>query len=406
MPIPRVTEAQVRIAAVELGVSPDDAVRAIVNGEWARHLWDVVATSVEPSHPAMSAIRRAVLRIDPTHARVAETERDGDHAKVRINYGMSEWCYIFARTATPFLVGPDGGHGQEGQNLERVALLMAYPLSWLTSRAQHPREGIREPLSEIQESYAERLGSAAALFVLAHEMSHVAAGEVEPESNELLSRMRELVADGWAVQRLITLEHRSRQWQLGLTLPGVAVFLCAEALRESYAGLPRSLSHPTARHRLHAIRHALAAAGSEEDLKMMEGVIWVFDKVMPHVAAIAPGSLIPTRDLRDIELLSARNPADIPDGMTVTWREFYTYQVVETLRALAPGERPVAASEVESMQALVMRMPSVVIEALARAYEGSLLPSDDPDADAIHALGQQLVQQFNDPFLREAIITG
>ncbi len=406
MPIPRVTEAQVRAAAVELNQSPDDAVRAIVQGEWARHLWEVIASSVEASHPAVSAIQDTVLRSDSSHALVAETERDGDRAKVRIHYGMSEWCYIFARTVTPFLVGPSGGHGQENQDLEHVAQLMAYPLSWLTSRAKHPREHMREPLSKIQESYAERLGSAAELFVLAHEMSHVAAGEVEPESDALVSRMRELLADAWAVQRLIILERRSRQWQLGLTLPGVAVFLCAEALRESYAEIVSSQSHPTARDRLHAIRHALAAAGSGEDLRMMEGVIWVFDKVLPHLAATAPGALASTQDLRDMKRELGSVAADITDQATMTRRDLYTFQVVESLRQLALGQRPITGSEVASLQALTNRAPSVVIEALARAYEGSLVPTDDPDADAVHALGQQLVSQFNDPFLKEAIITG
>jgi hypothetical protein len=47
-----------------------------------------------------------------------------------------------------------------------------------------------------------------------------------------------------------------------------------------------------------------------------------------------------------------------------------------------------------------------VIDLLGKAYEGSLLPPDDPDAVAVHRLGREIASRFTDELLREAIKPG
>lgn len=81
--------------------------------------------------------------------------------------------------------------------------------------------------------------------MLAHETAHVAAGEVEREPDPLLSRMRELLADAWAVERLTALGPRNEPVVAARPDPSRSRrFLCVEALRESYGELPPSKSHP------------------------------------------------------------------------------------------------------------------------------------------------------------------
>lgn len=62
-------------------------------------------------------------------------------------------------------------------------------------------------------------------------------------------------------------------WQLGLILPGVAVFSASRPCGKATESCHRARVTQSARHRLTAIRHALESAGVGEDLKMMEGVI-------------------------------------------------------------------------------------------------------------------------------------
>lgn len=204
---PWIPEAWIRSQGfVDAFPEEQDPVAYVTQGRWIREIWDLLSRALDPATPGVDLIAATELRAEPSFAPHAMTDRgykDG-HPIVRVHYGLPAWAFEVVRVITPFLVAADDldrpvSSDAEGNiewatpniDLKEVAGRLAYSLSWLTSRANHPYKLSGPPLSSLQERYAQHIGYAAVLFAVAHEMGHICAGEIRREPNPQKSRDRD-----------------------------------------------------------------------------------------------------------------------------------------------------------------------------------------------------------------------
>lgn len=415
MPEPTPTETQVRALAVARGIDPDEVVEATLHGGYAQLMWDRLVAAVPAEDPARAAIEAATVRFDPSIAFVAKTYDPRGHVTVRLHLGLLDAINETTDSIVPLMDFDADPAPPITQDLaEEVGIRIAHSLGWLTSRAQHARATPEHFLSSHRADFSHGLALAAQVYVLAHEMGHVAVGDVDEAPDQATSHAREFAADAWAIRLLLSMPEgpptddlATLPWPPYLTVAAAAVFLCFERMHELWLGLDRSATHPPAAERLARIRQqVLDTPGADPDiLAGFDEIVRLFDFLQRYVDMEHPDHVLSTDEVRDWVAISGGNPETVPDDTQWTYRAAYEYMTIETLREIA-RRGAITDADVDEVQGLVARMPQVVIDALAKAYSGNLIPASDPDAKAIHRLGQELAGRYTDVPLREAVIPG
>ena len=414
----RTTEAHIRASAIELGIDAEEAIEFNVRGGWARSIWARLKQSVPADDPARSAIHASLLDFEPTVDRSANVTFAKGTATVHVQSGSLESAFELVRTIVPLLGhsgnGPDGPIPHE--KVEEVAIRIAHSIGWMTSVAGHGRATPHD-LSVPQEDFARGIAFGSEYFLLAHEMGHVAAGPATTAGRPA-AYGREFAADHWAIQQLLRFDDPvvpaddgSRRFTFDtvpapphLTIPSATVQLWFETLRLRYLRHDISATHPSPRDRLERIRAQLLEA--DQDPVILEGfeaMMRVFEWVVPLVEAEHPDRPLSIDEIRDWVAVSGGDPTMVPDGTRLTTREAFERMLLEALRTVARQDS-VSESDVQSIVDMAARVPQVVIDGLAAAFDGTLLPVHDPDAAAVHRLGRELPAHIEDELLREAIL--
>jgi len=295
-------------------------------------------------------------------------------------------------------------------DLTAVARRVAYSLSWLTSRVNHPYELPREPLSPLQEIYALRIAMAAVLFAVAHEMAHVSAGEIRREPNIKKSRDREYAADMWALERVLALGERDPAWPLGRTLPALGIYFFTQAMRGAFAEIepsPQS-THPQPIDRALALNKRIVTIPDRETVGLFAGVAQVFGALFPHVQARSTYQLAPPGEVRRVlgEVID-EIPDIVGDDILLTWQSTYSLATEGYLVQLADTRTgPLTQKDVAPLEVWLGRVPGPVLDTLGAAYDGTLFARDDPRRPLVRGLATEMVPLFGDPYVREAIKTG
>lgn len=405
MPLPQLTRDDLdalNASGEESAKELEEARQAATSGEWARRRWEVLLGGEPPDPPEFVALLNSTrLRSDLSLARSAKTTYDASGPIVWYSFGMLAWLQTCCWYVTPLLVREDLSE----EELSQVGMATAFTLGWVCSRAAHANTGIIPALRNDQEvAVAHRFRQGCEVFVLAHEMGHVALDHRDTTARGAAAHALEFDADDWAFRRMARLAARgSRYWQLGHLLSATAIFFVAEMLVENYAEIENSPTHPPARERLFRLL-SWARTHAPEDARGVEGVMIAYDRLIAHVIPHAPGTLVEVRELRPIfDVMGLPFPPEF-DSARLPYRDVFhalTTSLLLGASECAPTER---GPFITAILELMPRMPVVVIEVLSKALSGELFPRDHPDRSTVRQVVQQLVTDLPDRFLKAAIV--
>lgn len=441
-----VTEREIRQRAEELGLDPDEAVESGIRGGWVKALWAVVRNSgIRACPEAGSRLSETKLVFRPANAYAATTTIWDGQYSVRVNLGIIEAIAECARTiasgvADPAIAGPPGAEPPHA----KIGVRMAHVLGCLTSVAASPVATPEHSLPIKGEQWARGMTVAAVLFVLAHEAGHVIAEEASPDTVGLEALNRERRADSLALEVVRQMSgNRSDDepqpshpdgWDTlhfpsHLTLPAAAMFLSFEGLRQravasaaaaAAAATPGGAldstaspvtllidattgsSHPSAYERLLAIHKAALADPERDAAHGVQVIIDGFDSLLPFVQRNLPEWVLDGTELRDWFTEENLDPDQVPPGLSLTYQQIYFDNLLRVLREA--GERGhVLDSDLLEIRDLATRMPRTVINALAAARAGVLLPPADPTATKVYAVAEEVAQRIEPAILRYAL---
>jgi Zn-dependent protease with chaperone function len=424
-------EKRLRNQVVKLGIGPGAAEIVAPRSEWVRQLWsrlqDVVLTN-EHDQASKDRLRNSKVMYSLTTSFAATRVTSGARSVVIINLGIVEAIIECAKIYVAAIVDP-AVHGFSVPPDEAIALAglrFAHVLGWLTSVARHPVSTPEYDLAALGDRMVQDLTGGAVLFVLAHEIAHVMAGDLVQPGYE-----RELAADAKALE-ILRLAANPQTINSGsnptlapievatdITVPSAALFLSFEGLRQRATGVAMYLEdrplptdilaatqgpdHPSPYSRLRELQKAVSRDDPDgSELAAVSAIMDGFDLLLPAVARNLPEEVVDEDEAKQWLRDSGEDPAKVAAGFKATYDTIYHSGVVNILRQ-ASIRGSILPSDLDELQDMAGRMPRTVINALALARAGQLLPLTDQDASGVHAMGQLVAQQIEPLLLREAL---
>lgn len=402
-----VTQAEVRARAVELGLDPDRAVADGLRGAWLRPYWEALVTVAFDTYPeAAERLRSTRLRFNAELAFAARATKGQQAYSVRVSLGIVEALAECARIIAGVVNDPTvAGARSQDNPVEEAGLRLAHVLGWLTSKARSPIGTPGHDLGPRGETWATGITVGAVVFVLAHELGHVIDETTQVPIDSEEAQRNELAADavgvnllrGMATSELLT----HAPMPLHLTLPAAAMFLSFEGLRQravaaqhyaAGANSPATLEeattgiqHPSPYLRLKLLR-SLAELLQDDGISAqgVQAFLDGFDALLPAVQRNMPEWELDTEELQVWMATSGLDPAMVPLGARMSFREAYTGMVLHILQDAAARGR-IEDHELAGLSQLAARMPRPVIDLLCDALTGQLAVDHGlhPDVQAI-----------------------
>jgi hypothetical protein len=280
--------------AAWIGQQPGPAVdQAIAEGAWPRGLvCELIAALDEPDRSTLGRLPIAVRSEPSLRAYAASYVVGGVHA-LDLNLGMATGLHGVLRAFAPLFVkraSAEDEIARESITFEDIGHWAGHELAWLASPAQRPSP-LRFDVTSNQRCVVNDLSRGAVLFVLAHELGHIAARHTEPGAPEPTGaalRGREFIADAAGLRTLIKFAC-SPDEDFEALFAGAFASLAWAELCEAF-GAPRGADHPRPAARQQRLMRAARAVGAVPDkaLNLARQLDRMFADLRASVVAHAP----------------------------------------------------------------------------------------------------------------------